>query len=253
MVHLSKYDVQAQKLTEFSDDEITLKKAEYEKENERKKIVEFGGTIGAALLMFLLPVVVYAIHILCNENSCSFMHFPDFKKYGNVFTYFDLKATLIYFAYMLILSLLTVLPFGGKKVSGLPNKHEKFEYVANTPFCLIVFLLAAIALEVYGIGVVKFINRHYFHFITPSFLLGVVIAVYCYYRSFYVPLSALTANSSLYQKKLYNFFMGREVNPRIFGVLDLKMFTTRASVFGGVSLFLLYCIHDTLLFILFYS
>lgn len=237
VVHLTKYDVQGQKLTEFSDeDDIALKSAESDKEAERKKLVEFGGTIGACLFIFLMPLFLYAVHISCNESNCSFTRLPDFKQYKSISTYFDLRSSLVYFAFLLILSLLTTLPFGGKRVSGLPSKYEKLEYTTNGPFCFIVLLLATVALEMYGIKVVKFINWHYFHFILPAFVYGLLLSIYCYYRSFYVPLSALTTNSSLYQKKLYNFFMGREINPRLLGVVDLKILSFKTAVIGALIL-----------------
>lgn len=238
VVHLTKYEVQAQKLTEFSDDDdLALKKSEREKEEDRKKLVEFGGTIGASLLIILLPIVVFGIHVFCNQTQCSFTKLPDLKTFSNISTYFNMKASLVYFAFLLILSLLTVLPFGGRKINGLPNKYEKLLYTANAPFGFIVLLLIAATLQYFGIGVVKFVNTHYFQFLLPAFVFGVFLSIYCYYKSFYVPLSALTTNSSLYHKKLYNFFMGREINPRLFGVLDLKIFSYRATVFGAVSVF----------------
>lgn len=242
-MHVNKYEVQAQKLTEFSDDdEVALKRAESEKASDVGKLVEFGGTIGAAFFIVSLPLFVYGVNISCNENHCSFTRLPDLKKYTSFSTFFDLKTAFIYFTYLLTLSLLTVLPFGGKKVCGLLNKHGKLEYVANAPFSFIAFLLPLLVLEVYGFGVTEFLNSHYFHFILPSFIFGVLLATYCYFRSFYVPLSALTTNSSLYQRKLYNFFMGREINPRVLGVLDLKIFMTRVAIFGSVSNFFVYYI-----------
>lgn len=240
VVRLTKYDVQAQKLTEFSDDDdIALKSSECEKEADSKKLVEFGGTFGAFLLIPLVPLITYGVNIFCNERQCSFIQLPDLTLYKSFATHFDLATTLVYCAFLLILSLLTALPFGGKRISGLPNKHEKLEYTANSAFCFILFLLGAVVLEFYSIRVVKFINLHYFHFILPSFLFGILLSLYCYYRSFYVPISALTINSSLYQKKLYNFFMGRETNPRLLGVLDLKTFTFRTAIIGSVSNFIL--------------
>lgn len=242
VMHLSKYDVQAKKLTEFSDDdEIALKNAEKEREDERKKLVEFGGTFGVSFLLFLLPISVYGIHVFCNETKCSFTQLPDFKRFSNPFTFFDLKASLIYYMYLIVLALLTALPFGGRRVVALPSKHEKFTYTTNAPFSLVVFVAIAFGLNFYGIHLANFLEFNYFHLILPSFVFGLVLAIYCYYRSFYVPLSALTTNSSLYQKKLYNFFMGRETNPRVFGVLDLKLFTFRAAIFGAVSILFCCC------------
>lgn len=238
VVRVTQYDVQAQKLTEFSDDdEVALRKAEGEARDESNRLVEFGGTIGAAFFIAFLPIFVYGIHIFCNEKNCSFTQVPDWKQYTNVFTFFDLQATMTYYGCLLIVGMLSVLPIGGKKVSGLANRHEKLEYVANAPFSFFVLFLAAVLLEVFGIGAAKFINRNYFHFILPAFVFGVLLAFYSYFKSFYAPVTARTLNSSLYVKKLYNFFMGREINPRAMGVLDLKIFSLRAAIFGAVSIF----------------
>lgn len=237
VVHLTKYEIQTQKLAEFSDDDETaqLKSAEDDKGSQQKMLIEFGGTLGACFGIVLLPLFVYGLHAWCNEKQCSFTRLPDLEQLKNVSTYFDFKTSLVYVAFLILLGLLTAFPFGGEKVSGLPNKHEKLIYTGNAPFCLIILVMLAVLLNYYGIKVVKFINYHYFHFIFPAFLFGIVLSVYAYIKSFYVPVSALATNSSFYTNRIYNFFMGREVSPRLLGVLDLKIFAFRTGIIGTVS------------------
>lgn len=235
VVHVTKYDMLSQKLAEFSDDDETLlKKSESEKATESKKFTELGGPIGNTLLFFAFPAVVYGLNVYCNTYQCTFKGYSNLDRFRRFSTYFNLKSFIAYAGYVVFLAVLNLLPFGGKKYTDIPNKQGKFEYVANGLFSAFVTLGLAFGLELYGLAFFNFITDHYFHFITTSVVVGFSLAALAYVRSFYVPVSALSLSSKV-NNRMYNFFMGREISPRPFGRLDLKMFLFRSGVIGTVS------------------
>ncbi|KAJ8962387.1 hypothetical protein NQ318_018371 [Aromia moschata] len=248
VVHLKHFDSVSvtKKLGEFSDEEESLIKksqAEFQALPESKILTEFGGVFGALLMIFTLPLSVVALYMSCDEAACSFTKLPNLQKYKLLPTYFDAQSILGVVAYVVILALLSALPFGGPKVSALPNKHGKFDYVMNGFFSLFVLLLIGIGLELKDIHIADYIVEHTFHLLIASILLGIILSVFVYIRSFYVPVSALNPRT-VGKHGIYAFFMGREMNPRIFSIIDLKLLFLRVLCIGTVLLDFAYLYHS---------
>lgn len=223
-----KYD---KKLSEFSDeDDVSVKK-----ESSEDQFREFGGAIGAFVLMLFFPIYVFGLHIFCNESSCSFKLGVNYKQSLNLEKFFDLKSCLIYVGYALFVGILSIIPFGGKKIAGLPNKNGKLQYVTNGLFITCSLLVFCYVLEYRKIPVFLYLTKNYLRFLLPSLIFGIAFCLLGYYHSFYVPVSALS-QSSMVNSKIYNIFMGREVNPRFFGILDTKVFFIRLSLIASVSI-----------------
>lgn len=238
VVHLKHFDslTVTKRLGEFSDEDDLQERKTDLKELQKIKLSEFGGTFGAFFFIFAIPLSVVGLHTICNEALCSFTSTPNYKKFTTLFQIFDPKSFLGIIAYIIVLAILSALPFGGKKISALPSKHGKFVYIMNGFFSFLLISTFGLTMEFYGVKVAEYIVNHIFHLLISSIMLGILITLYSYVRSFYVPVSALNSYA-VGKNAVYGFFVGRELNPRSFSIIDLKLLFFRAFIIGSVSIF----------------
>ncbi|KAJ5678164.1 Delta(14)-sterol reductase [Penicillium maclennaniae] len=204
-----------------------------------KRGYEFGGPLGAAGIVFGLPILVYVFTFVCNDVSgCpapgllspptltldqlkSEVGWPE----EGVAGLFSIEATLWTLSYYLFSLFLQVfLP--GQVVEGVTlacgGRHK---YKLNAfPSALVI--LGGLAAGTYMDGaefvVWTFLWDNYIQVITANLLIASVIAIFVYIRSFSVP-KAGKPNPELRElapgghtgNPLYDFFIGRELNPRI--------------------------------------
>ncbi|CAH1173489.1 unnamed protein product [Phaedon cochleariae] len=233
VVHLKHFDsvTVTKRLGEFSDEDDIHEKKPQSKPTSQTPI-EFLGPYGALFSILAMPVAVLALYALCNESRCSF-DLPDLNKYRALDVFFDVKSCLGLLAYIVLLAIFSAVPTGGSKISGLPNKHGKLDYILNGLFAFSLILSVVCALELRNVGVFSYVVKHLFHLLFGSVLLGLVVSIGVYLKSFYVPVSALNAHA-VGRGGVYGFFMGQEVNPRWFSVVDVKVLFFRASVIGSI-------------------
>lgn len=242
IVHLKHFDslTVTKHLGEFSDeDDLQEMKSSNLKDIQKTRLTEFGGTIGALFLIFAIPLTITGLYTLCNETLCRFTRTPSYRKFTDLSETFDAKSVLGVVAFVMILAILSALPFGGRKTSALPNKHGKFIYIMNGLLSFILISSFGLGLEFFGVKVAEHIVDHIFHLLVSSILLGLIISVYAYIRSFYAPVSALNSYA-VGRNGIYAFFLGRELNPRSFSIIDLKLLFFRAYVIASVCILFYY-------------
>lgn len=110
---------------------------------------------------------------------------------------------------------LSVPPPGGRLGAGARN--------------LAVTLAAAAALWVWQPAALLWLHDHYLPLLTSAILFTFALSVYLYASSFLA--GKLLSHQGSSRHWLYNFFMGRELNPRV-GQLDLKEF---CELYPGLS------------------
>lgn len=236
VVHVKHFDslTVTKRLGEFSDEDDLQEKKSEVKEIQTIRLTEFGGTFGALFLILAIPFSVVTLHVMCNETLCSFTSTPSYKKMTSSSDILDPKSFLGIIAFAIVLAILSALPFGGKKVSALPSKHGKFVYVMNGLLSFVLISTAGLTLEFFGIKVAEYIVNHIFHILVSSISVGLLVSLYSYIRSFNVPVSALNSYA-VGKSGIYAFVMGRELNPRSFSIIDLKLLFFRMSIIGSVS------------------
>ncbi|GJQ88233.1 hypothetical protein Trydic_g13223 [Trypoxylus dichotomus] len=190
-------------------------------------VTEFGGWFGAISLIVLLPLSAATLHLVCNSKQCSY-HLPNLNQYKEIFSYLDVTAFLSITAYSILLLLLTALPFGGEKVYGSLSKYGRGSYIANGWVSLVFVHMLLLGLEVSGFEVVNYIYDKYFSLAMAMILHGILFSIYLYIRSYFVPISALNPNGDT-NSIVYNFFMGREINPVILDIINVKIFLLRMA------------------------
>jgi len=199
-------------------------------QKEKVHHFEWMGPHGTILLIFSLPMVVYTLYFLCNENGCLQLFPLQFPPFPNV-SFFTLSGTAVFLgwmAYFVILHL--VLP--GQYVNGTTLANGKtLTYKVNSLSCLVITLILAFVLS-FGTGLldIGWVYDNYIPFITASIVFSYLLSIYLYISSF--GKGKLLAEPGNTGYMIYDFWMGRELNPRI-GSLDLKEF---CELYPGLTL-----------------
>ncbi|KAF7690058.1 delta(14)-sterol reductase LBR [Silurus meridionalis] len=181
--------------------------------------LEFGGRIGAFFLLLLLPVVVLALLILCGQKDSSLLSFP--RMLPPLDSLWDWQVFGITLLWLLFQAVLFLLPIG-KVVNGMPLKNgETLTYRINGFYALIISGVA-VGTSVYNDVDLGYIHNHFLQFYTSALLISILLSIYLFVRSRWTTDDERApAGNSGYV--IYDFFMGRELNPRIKG-FDIKFF-----------------------------
>lgn len=194
---------------------------------------EFMGPVGAFLMIFLLPATVYYINMACRKKVCSIMSIPKFPT-NWVGAFFEVEAALLFLGWFAFQAFLAVLPVG-QVVQGQPLKSGgRLNYRCNGFFALLVSLVAVLGAVYLKCPVTKVVDK-FFKLMTAATVFSFTLSICLYVKSRLVPASKLAAGGNS-GNPIYDFFMGRELNPRI-GPLDLKFFCElRPGLIGWVIL-----------------
>ncbi|KAF2198189.1 ERG4/ERG24 ergosterol biosynthesis protein [Delitschia confertaspora ATCC 74209] len=222
---------------------------------------EFFGPPGALVISTALPVVCYALAFFCNDISgCpapSLLHpstltLEKLKQevgWEGFSTLINTKAVLATFGYYLLsLALNTFLP--AHEVEGTELRSGgRLKYRLNS-FSSAIFILSILAAGTLYQGaefpVWTFITDNFVPLLTTNILISYALATYVYISSFSVqhptdPNMRELAAGGHTGNILYDWFIGRELNPRvnipIFGEVDIKSWMElRPGMLGWIIL-----------------
>lgn len=96
---------------------------------------EFGGWLGALIIVIALPLLVLTAHLACTREQCTLskFHIP-----RNWHVYFNLEAAEIVLGFVLLQAILSVLPIG-RRVSGPPGRNGALVYRCNGNLKILFF------------------------------------------------------------------------------------------------------------------
>jgi len=185
---------------------------------------EFGGTLGTIGIMVGLPVVIYALFFLCNRQYClAWNNIPEafslpLPSWDQLW---DSTALLIVVAWVLALVVLErILP--GPVAEGMPLRDgSRLRYRLNGHATLWVVAIGLACLQAVDAIDLTYCYTHFVPLATASMALVSILCVALYAASFRT--GALLAGGGNTGSAPYDFFIGRELNPRI-GDFDLKEF-----------------------------
>ncbi|KZT73860.1 ERG4/ERG24 ergosterol biosynthesis protein [Daedalea quercina L-15889] len=197
--------------------------------NPRTKTYEFFGPPGALFVTLSVPITTYALYYGCSEETggcpppwssetiVAALSDPQWWK-----GLWDTEAALLYLGwYAFCVAAWLVLP--GDWVEGVTLRtgdKKKYKINAFSTFLLSLGLTGGY-IWTYGIESFTFLYEKWVGLVTASVLMSVVQGLGCYAASFRSgALLALGGNSG---NPIYDFFIGRELNPSI-GSFDLKSF-----------------------------
>uniref|UniRef100_A0A9R1SJZ9 Delta(14)-sterol reductase LBR n=2 Tax=Cyprinus carpio TaxID=7962 RepID=A0A9R1SJZ9_CYPCA len=192
--------------------------------------LEFGGRVGVFFLMFLLPVAVLALLILCGQKDASLQSFP--LELPALESLWDCQVFGIVLLWLLFQAVLSLLPVG-KLVEGMPLKNGKTLKYRINGFYALLLTAVAVGVAMYQEVDLSYIHAHFLQFYTSALLIVTLLSIYLFIRSRWASEDELApgGNSGYI---IYDFFMGRELNPRIKN-LDIKFFCEmRPGLMGWV-------------------
>lgn len=192
---------------------------------------EFGGSLGTLALMIGFPLLMYYMWIgatyydgklplpLEGQSWAEFGKHMLHLAYTGAYPHF--RAWRIYWVYY-IFEAACYLYMPGFTCYGKPLPHEggkKLTYYcsAYSSFYFTIFVMAIL----HGTGLFP-INTFLDEFgplMSVAIISGFLASFYAYFSAF-----ARGAQHRITGYPIYDFFMGAELNPRLFGILDFKMF-----------------------------
>lgn len=212
------------------------------KKLKKTKHTEFGGAIGAFLMIFFLPLTMYFVNLACSKDNCDTTHIPKFPV--NWRSFFDIEATLIFLGWFSFQAILYMLPVG-RVVSGQPTiigNRARLPYRCNGFFAFVTSILAFCAALYFKVPVTKAYDK-FFQLMTSAFLFSFALAVFLYIKAKLAPENKIAPGGNT-GNLIYDFFMGHELNPRI-GSFDFKFFCEmRPGLIGWTMINLVFLVKD---------
>jgi len=196
--------------------------------NPRTTSYEFLGPLGAFAISVGVPITTYALYFGCSEtagacppeltsNILASVTNPDWWK-----GLWDTEAALIYLGwYTFCVVAWAILP--GDQVDGTTLRTGGMKQYKINAFSTLLLALGTVSGVIlrFGPESFTFIYNKWVGLITASLVMAVFQATYCYLTSFREgKLLALGGNSG---NIIYDWFIGRELNPSI-GSFDIKSF-----------------------------
>ena len=200
-----------------------------QKDVDKTMEYEFMGPVGTSIMTVGLPLTIISLYALCNANGCSLAppeSLPILQEFWHP------HAFVIFVVWFLFHAVLYVSPLG-KSVQGTKLRNgTKLRYKVNGIHAFVVSHV------IFGIGYfyfqvpVSFVYDHYLALAMAATVFSVILAVYLYWKSYEQgALLALGGNSG---NAIYDWFIGRELNPRT-GIFDWKVFCEmRPGLIGWV-------------------
>lgn len=193
--------------------------------SETHDIKEFGGIFGVLLLQILVPPSILAAHLYCSQTQSGVKNFRiplDWK------AYFDLEVAALYLGFVALQFVLSVIPVG-KVVDGLPDKLGRLQYRCNGVLSCTITVVILGVLRHFKFPVTIIVDK-YVQFFVTGLLYGIALAVLLYIRGGRAHTMAQNP-FAMTGSHVYDFWMGREVNPLI-GPFNVKLGLFRVGLVG---------------------
>jgi len=199
---------------------------------------EFGGQLGAFLLIHFLPFIPFLYYAACKQYECS-VTVPLLEVFQGKWTPMRLYEALpvttwkhwaIYLGWILFQALLMLL-LPGKHAKGMPTPTGNIlPYKINALLaCIISMTTFCVASLYFKLFPMTIIYDEYGGLLVVSTILGIVGAYLAYLKGRLYPTNS---DTTVHHKFWYDVWMGVELNPRI-GFFDIKIFMIgRLGMFG---------------------
>ncbi|WFC99134.1 Delta(14)-sterol reductase [Malassezia yamatoensis] len=191
---------------------------------------EFGGTPGALFVIISVTITMYYLTFACNPTLGCDLTLPlqdpeglvAYARHYFLSSFVDTRGWAIYFGwYAYCVVAWMILP--GKWVKGLPLRTgRRLDYKINAfATGLVAFSACAAYVFIYGAENFTVLYNHWPGLLSAAVVNAFVQAVYVYAASFQG--EKLLAEGGNTGNVIFDWFIGRELNPRI-GLFDIKTF-----------------------------
>ena len=192
---------------------------------------EFGGSLGVTAMMIGFPCLMWYMWIGATYYDGRFpvraegQTISDFALhlcklvYEGAFP--SLRAWTIYWTFFIFEGLCYML-LPGIEAKGRPLEHlggKQLTYWCSAVSSFYVTIVLAIVLHVTGVFKLYTIMDEFGPLMSVAIITGFIISIIAY-----VSARIRGAEHRMTGYPIYDFFMGAELNPRMFGILDFKMF-----------------------------
>ncbi|GAB1214923.1 Delta(24(24(1)))-sterol reductase erg4B [Aspergillus terreus] len=192
---------------------------------------EFGGSLGVLSMMIGFPLLMYYMWIGATyydgkfprpaegESMANFVAHLGHLAYEGAFP--TLKAWAIYWSFF-VFEGICYLYLPGITVMGRPLPHlggKQLPYYCSAVWSFYTSIILALTLHFTGIFKLYTIIDEFGHLMSVAILSGFLVSFVAYFSAL-----ARGAQHRMTGYPIYDFFMGAELNPRMFGILDFKMF-----------------------------
>lgn len=193
--------------------------------------MDFGGSFGVTAMMILFPCLMWYMWIGATYYDGKFptpepgQEFLDFVKHMGhlVYTgaYPSLRAWKIYWVFFVFEGALYCL-MPGVWGYGKPLPHEggkQLPYYCSGIWSFYFTIVTAAALHYFDIFKIYTLLDEFGPIMSVAICSGFLVSIVAYFSAL-----ARGAQHRMTGYPIYDFFMGAELNPRMFGILDFKMF-----------------------------
>ena len=192
---------------------------------------EFGGSPGVLAMMIGFPLLMWYMWLGATYYDGHFPYrsegqsFPDFFRqmgglvYEGAFP--SLRAWKIYWTFFVLEAAFYIF-MPGVSPKGKPLPHEggkQLMYHCSGLWSWYTTIALALALHVTGIFKLYTIIDEFGPLLSVAIISGFLASFVAYFSALY-----RGAEHRMSGYPIYDFFMGAELNPRLFGILDFKMF-----------------------------
>jgi delta24(24(1))-sterol reductase len=192
---------------------------------------EFGGSVGVSCLMIGFPLLMYYMWIGATyynglpptpakgESMLDFVRHLGHLVYTGAFP--SLKAWTIYWVFFVFEGALYMYA-PGIWAKGKPLPHEngkQLDYYCSGMWSWWTTIALACIAHVTGVFKLYTLVDEFGPLLSVAIISGFVVSIIAYFSAL-----ARGAQHRMTGAPLYDFFMGAELNPRMFGILDFKMF-----------------------------
>lgn len=225
-------EVKAKKIESEEQNLVTKRPAPlgtFQVTTPQRRDLEFGGVPGVSLIMLGLPACVFLLLLQCGQKDPGLLRFP--PPLPALRELWEARVCGIYLLWFFLQALFSLLPVG-KVVEGTPLVDgRRLKYRLNGLYAFIL-TSAAVGTAVFWDIDLCYLYTHFLQFALAATVFSVVLSIYLYARSLKAPRDELSPASS--GNAVYDFFIGRELNPRL-GAFDLKFFCElRPGLIGWV-------------------
>ncbi|RAK99546.1 c-24(28) sterol reductase [Aspergillus ibericus CBS 121593] len=203
----------------------------HDQHGDEKITFEFGGAPGVTLVMLGFPIIMYYMFIgatlydghlpLPEENQSITEFLSHLVDLAYTHAYPHRKAWIIYWTFLVLEGVgYLYLPGVYGKGKCLPHLNGKqLDYYCSAAASWYVTIVAALALHFSGLFRLSTLVDEFGPLMTVAICSGFLVSIIAYVSAF-----ARGAQHRMTGSHIYDFFMGAELNPRLFGWLDMKMF-----------------------------
>ncbi|BFZ12045.1 hypothetical protein BsWGS_15084 [Bradybaena similaris] len=198
--------------------------------DSKERHYEFFGPFGAFLFITLMPIILIYVNFAFSPGKTGTSMFSK----QQIALLFDVEATLIFLAWFFFHAFLAVLPVGCI-VEGQPVKFVgRLKFRCNGILAVSVSLLLLGAAVYFQPAVTK-VTEKFIGLMAAGIIFSFTLSACLFIKATFVGKRKL-APGGCTGNIVYDFFVGRELNPRI-GMLDLKFFLQlRPGLIGWIAL-----------------